>query len=185
MPESVIDRIFEVFAQRGDNAYLGEPVSQQEHALQAAHLARTDNAPATLIAAAILHDYGHLIHGLPEDIADQGIDGVHEEVGCRYLSQYFVPALTDPVRLHVPAKRYLCATDSGYFATLSPASVKSLELQGGPFSPDQIRDFEALPHYQDAVRLRRYDDQGKVPNLDVPSLTTYRPYLKAGLKTPQ
>ena len=128
---NVIDEILWLFETRGDEAYFGEPVSQKDHALQAAHRAEQEGAPASLVAAALLHDVGHLVHDLPEDIADRGLDGCHESAGEAWLARHFPPEVTEPVRLHVAAKRYLCKTDSQYLAQLSPASVQSLALQGG------------------------------------------------------
>ena len=132
----------------------------------------------TLVVAALLHDIGHLLHGLPEHIADKGIDGRHEAVGEAWLVPQAGPAVTEPLRLHVAAKRYLCAVDSDYMALLSPASIKSLRLQGGPYTDDEVEAFEKNPHYQDAVRLRRWDDQAKVAGLDVPDLAHYRSVLE-------
>jgi phosphonate degradation associated HDIG domain protein len=179
--EDVIDRIFETFQQRGDQMY-GEQVTQTEHALQAAFAAEQDGASETLIAAALLHDYGHLIHDLPGDAAGQGIDALHEKVGAGFLEPFFVPAVTEPARLHVAAKRYLCAVDPAYFHALSPASVRSLGLQGGPFNHAEVKAFESSPYFVDAVRLRRYDEMGKVPGAQTPDLEHYRPCLRAGLK---
>lgn len=178
---NIIDTIFDNIRLYGHRDY-GENVSMTEHMLQAAYFAEQEGSSATLVAAAVLHDYGHLIHGLDEDIADHGIDGLHEEVGAEFLEQYFVPAVTEPIRLHVAAKRYLCAVDPSYFSTLSPASVQSLELQGGPFNEDEISAFEAAPYYEDALQLRRYDDMGKVVGMETPDLEHYRPYLEAALK---
>ena len=84
--------------------------------------------------AALLHDVGHLLHDLPDDAPDDGIDDVHEQLGDHWLKKFFVPAVCDPVRLHVDAKRYLCAVEPDYLATLSPPSLHSLRLQGGPFT---------------------------------------------------
>lgn len=179
---TTIDEILTLFATRGDEAYFGEPVSQQEHALQAAWLAEQEGAPDTLVVAALLHDIGHLAHGLAEDIAEQGVDARHEEVGEAWLASRFGPAVTEPVKLHVAAKRYLCAVDSGYAGQLSPASVRSLELQGGPFTPAQVREFEQHRYYREAVRLRRWDDQAKVPGLVVPGLEQYRGRLEAAVR---
>lgn len=182
MPDpNIIDQIFDHFSLYGHQSY-GERVSMQEHMLQAAYFAEQDEADPLLIAAALLHDYGHLIHDLPEDIADQGIDAIHEQVGADYLAEYFVPPVTEPGRLHVAAKRYLCAVDPDYFSTLTPASVQSLELQGGPFNEAQVREFEASPYFVAAVQLRRYDEMGKVPDFQTPDLEHFRPYLEAGLK---
>ena len=178
----LIDEIFRVFREYGSGQYLGEPVSMTEHMLQAAYAAEQDGAPPRLVAAALLHDYGHFIHGLPEDSAEHGVDTQHEEVACRFLAEHFGEEIAEPIRLHVAAKRYLCAVEPSYLAELSPASVHSLELQGGPYGPDEIAAFEASPYAEDAVRLRRYDDAGKVPGLETPSLEDYRPVLEAALK---
>jgi phosphonate degradation associated HDIG domain protein len=178
---TIIDQIFEAFRLHGHQSY-GERVSMREHMLQAAYFAEQDEADPLLIAAALLHDYGHLIHDLPEDIADRGIDAVHEQVGADYLAGYFLPAVTEPGRLHVAAKRYLCAVDPAYFSTLTPASVQSLELQGGPFDEAQVKEFETSPYFKAAVQLRRYDEMGKIPDLQTPDLEHFRPYLEAGLK---
>ena len=178
----VIDEIFETFRRRGDAAYIGEPVSQTEHALQTALAAERAGAPATLLASALLHDYGHLVHSLDEDAAEHGIDTAHEEVGAEWLESRFLPAVTEPMRLHVAAKRYLCAVHDAYVRSLSDASRRSLELQGGPFSPAEVRAFEGRPFWSDAVRLRRWDDIAKVRGLPTPPLEHYRPALVASLR---
>jgi [1-hydroxy-2-(trimethylamino)ethyl]phosphonate dioxygenase len=178
----VIDEIFRVFREQGSGAYLGEPVSLTEHMLQSASAAERDGAPPRLVVAALLHDYGHFIHDLPEDSAEHGVDTRHEEVAHAFLSAHFGPEVAEPIRMHVAAKRYLCATEPSYMAELSPASMLSLELQGGPYSPPEIAAFEASPHAEDAVRLRRYDDVGKVPGLETPDLEHYRPVLQAAIR---
>jgi len=172
-----VDAILEVFRTRGAETYLGEPISQQEHALQAAYLAVRDGAPDPLVAAALLHDIGHLLD-LDESAAERGIDQLHEEHGSRWLTAHFGTEVTEPIRLHVAAKRYLCAIEPGYVQTLSPASVRSLELQGGPFTPTEVRHFEAHPYHRDAARLRRWDDEAKVPGWAVPDITHYVPALQ-------
>jgi phosphonate degradation associated HDIG domain protein len=179
---NVIDHILSLFAARGRGAYFGEAVTQTEHALQCAHLAEQSGADAALVAAALLHDLGHLLHGLAEDVAEQGIDGRHEDGGARWLDRYFGPAVVDPVRLHVAAKRYLCAVAPDYAAALSPASLRSLRLQGGPFTPDEVRRFEQEPWFRSAVAVRRWDDVAKVPGLAVPGLEHYRSLLEAVLR---
>lgn len=179
---NVLDTITRLFETGGNSAYFGEPVSQTEHALQTAHLAETEGAPDSLVVAALLHDVGHLLHGLPETIAERGIDGRHEAGGSDWLARHFGPAVCDPVRLHVAAKRYLCATDPEYLALLSPASQKSLELQGGPFDAAGARAFEAEPFYREAVRLRHWDDRAKIPKLAVPPLGHYSPRIAAALR---
>ena len=178
---AIIDEIFAAFAAHGDQLYIGEPVSMTAHMLQAAQAAEQDGAGPLLVAAALLHDFGHLIHDLPEDSAEHGVDTRHEDVGAAYLSRYFVAAVVEPTRLHVAAKRYLCAVDPTYLANLSPASILSLRLQGGPYTAEQARAFEALPFAAEAARLRRYDDAAKVEGGQTPNLEHYRPSLAAGL----
>jgi gamma-butyrobetaine dioxygenase len=180
--DELIDEIFRVFDEYGAEQYLGEQVSMTEHMLQSAHAAEQDGAPALLVAAALLHDYGHFIHGLPEDSADHGVDTQHEEVAYRFLAEHFGVDIAEPIRMHVAAKRYLCAVEPTYLAELSPASVHSLELQGGPYTSEEIAEFEASPHADTAVRLRRYDDVGKVQGLATPDLEHYRPVLASALK---
>lgn len=177
----LINQIVSLFQEHGSDAYFGEGVSETEHALQSAHQAEQSGAPAELVAAALLHDVGHLLHGLPEDIGEKGVDAKHEDVGSRWLQRHFGPRLVDAVGLHVAAKRYLCAVEAGYFDGLSEASRRSLMLQGGPMSADEVRAFEALPGFQWSVDLRRWDDAAKVPGLAVPGLEHYRPHLEAAL----
>jgi len=175
---TVIDDIFAVFHESGDATYLGEPVTLTEHMLQSASAAERDGAPATLVAAAVLHDFGHLVHDLDPDCAADGVDSMHEDVGSRYLERNFPPAVTEPIRLHVASKRYLCAVEPAYLGELSEASLRSLELQGGPFSAEGVAEFERNPFAADAVRLRRYDDIAKVPGLETPPLEHYRTVLE-------
>ncbi len=176
---SVIDEIFSLYAARGSAAYFGEAVSMTEHGLQAAHFAELAGASGTVVAAALLHDIGHLIATVPDDIADWTIDARHEATGARWLGEWFGPDVADPVRLHVRAKRYLCTTDPTYFSQLSPASVITLKLQGGLLSADEVAGFEAEPGYRDAVVVRRCDDRGKVAGLTTRRLEEYRELLLA------
>ena len=179
----VIEEIFAAFRARGSESYLGEPVSLAEHMLQTALAAEQDDADTVLVASALLHDYGHLVHELPEDSAEHGIDTAHEEAGAAWLERHFVPRVTEPLRLHVLAKRYLCATEPEYLAALSPASVLSLGLQGGPCTPEEIAEFERGEFAEEALRLRRWDDFGKIPGLPTPPVEHYRPALEAGLRS--
>ena len=180
-----VEAIRSLFAERGDSDYGGEAVSQREHALQAAALARREGAGAALITAALLHDVGHLLHNLPEDAPDRGVDDTHEALAARWLSRWFGPEVIEPVRLHVDAKRYLCAVEPGYLQRLSEPSVVSLRLQGGPMSAEEVRRFEQEPGFRAAVAVRRWDDVAKVPGLDVPGLDHYRGCLERVLLKPE
>jgi phosphonate degradation associated HDIG domain protein len=177
MTAMTADEIFAIYARRGCSLYFGEPVTVAEHGLQAAFFAHAAGASDALILAALLHDIGHLIDQAPDDIAEWESDAQHEISGSRLLSAHFGPAVSEPVRLHVPAKRYLCATDANYVRVLSPASVQTLKLQGGPMASEEVRSFEAEPYHRDAVLLRRCDDQGKVSGLRTPDFEHYRPLV--------
>jgi [1-hydroxy-2-(trimethylamino)ethyl]phosphonate dioxygenase len=176
---TVTDEILGIYTRRGASAYFGESVSMTEHALQAAYFARSAAAPPALIVAALLHDVGHLVMDVPDDLADWVEDARHEDVGSGWLAERFPSEVYEPVRLHVPAKRYLCATNARYFSRLSAASVATLKLQGGPMSAAEIARFEQEPHYKEAVRVRYWDDQGKVAGFVAPPFETYRPLLES------
>jgi [1-hydroxy-2-(trimethylamino)ethyl]phosphonate dioxygenase len=173
----IVEEILDLFAKKGAAAYHGEDVSQEEHALQAAELAEREGAPDALVVSALLHDVGHLLDGQDEDLAVRGVDGRHEEAGYAWLSRHFGPEVTEPVRLHVAAKRYLCAVDPSYLDGLSRASRLSLKVQGGPMDAAEVAEFEGNAYYRDAVRLRHWDDTAKVPGLAVPGPSHYRDRL--------
>ena len=168
----LVTRLGQLFEQHGGELYGGEAVTQLEHALQAAQLAEQQSRPPEEIVAALLHDVGHLLHDLGEDCAVRGIDDVHELAGARWLAgdAGFIEAISEPVRLHVPAKRFLCAIDADYHPMLSAASQLSLSLQGGPFTKDEVAAFRETPYSESAVRLRGWDDLAKQPGLATPSL---------------
>lgn len=170
---SVVAEISELFRRHGGSQYGGEAVTQLEHALQAAWFARRDGADDALTVAALLHDVGHLLHDLPDDAPDRGIDDVHEERAAVWLGKLFGPEVVEPVRLHVAAKRYLCAVEPDYARQLSPPSLLSLKLQGGPMAEGEMARFRTSRHWEAAVRLRRYDDAAKVAGLTVPELAVY------------
>ena len=171
---SSVDEVFALLESGGGEAYFGEPVTVLEHCLQAAWLVQREGAEDTLIAAALLHDLGHLLHSEGEDVAARGLDTQHEELGVAALDGHLPTSVTDPIRLHVAAKRYLCFAEPDYMAALSPSSVESLALQGGPMSAAESETFLALPHAREALTLRRADDAAKISALKVPKLDTYR-----------
>ena len=175
---SITDEILALFERRGAGAYFGESVSMTEHALQAAYFAQGAAASPGLIVAALLHDIGHLVEEVPDDLADWTADAHHEEIGGHWLAKRFRAEVSEPVRLHVPAKRYLLATDAKYFAKLSPASVITLKLQGGPMTAYEVAKFETERFYREAVRVRQWDDQGKVAGLKTPGLGSYRALIE-------
>ncbi len=172
-----IAELVALLADKGQRRYGLHDVTQLQHALQSAMFAERSGGTPALITAALLHDIGHMVHGLGENPAEGGLDDRHEELGHGFLAQYFPPDVTEPIRLHVAAKRYLCATEPVYFALLSPDSVLSLGLQGGPMSPTEVAAFRAEPYGQDAVRLRRWDDAAKVKELATPDLAHFAAYL--------
>lgn len=170
----VIDRLIELYETKGTAQYGREAVSQADHALQCAALAESEEADVPMIAAALLHDIGHLVAKARADDTDDR----HEDIGWGFLKAQFGPAVSEPVRLHVAAKRYLCSVESGYFDVLSPASVRSLELQGGKFSAAEALAFERRRFSDDAVRLRRWDDCAKTPGVRTRSIRDYARLLR-------
>jgi gamma-butyrobetaine dioxygenase len=153
---------------RGSDAYLGEPVTQLEHALQAAALASAGGAPLSLVLAALLHDVGWLVGGS---------DGDHAAAGAAFVEPLGAD-VAEPIRLHVEAKRWLCTTSPGYRDRLSTASERTLQLQGGLLDPDGVRAFESSRHAEAALALRRWDDDAKVPGLHVAPLSDYEHLLR-------
>ena len=181
MSLSVAD-IVSLFEHKGHREYDGEGVTQLEHALQCAMLAEQSGVPETLVVATLLHDIGHMLHDLPEDIADSGVDTQHESLGSAWLSQHFGPEVSEPVRLHVAAKRYLSASEPGYFDVLSEASKLSLRLQGGPMDPEEQAKFGGERFFKEAVALRRWDDEGKVVGMKTPDLAYFEPMIERSLR---
>jgi phosphonate degradation associated HDIG domain protein len=177
--DDIITFILDLFARQGAREYMGEAVSMAQHMEQSAACAAADGAGDELVIAALLHDLGHFLCDHPIEALEQGRDNYHEEAGAIYLERYFPPGVTEPIRLHVAAKRYLCATDPAYLKQLSDASIGSLRVQGGPMDRDEVRQFEARPFYREAVKLRLYDDDGKVAGLTIKPVNEYRETMAA------
>jgi phosphonate degradation associated HDIG domain protein len=171
-----VAELAELFDRLGGLRY-GEDVSQLEHALQTAHHAKADGAPPELVAAALLHDVGHMMQKAGENAADLGIDTRHEHISAGYLARAFGPEVTEPIRLHVAAKRYRVAIDPAYLERLSKASLQSLALQGGPMSSEEVAAFLADPASDAALRLRGYDEAGKDVDAEVADFESYRDLL--------
>ncbi|HEX7892321.1 MAG TPA: phosphohydrolase [Ramlibacter sp.] len=171
-----IPQIVRLYETEGAARYGNEAISQEQHALQCALLAQQADARPELVAAALLHDLGHLLYaGVPD--APEG-DDLHEFRGLPFLRGEYPEAVLAPIRLHVAAKRFLCAMDSTYSDTLSPASRRSLELQGGPFSALEIEAFLREPHAMDAVALRQWDDLAKSPTRATPGWAHFGKVLR-------
>ncbi|MEI6700830.1 MAG: HD domain-containing protein [Actinomycetota bacterium] len=178
IPQSV-DELLALYVVKGNEHY-GENVTQLEHGLQCAALAATEGAPEPLIAAALLHDVGHLVADVQGDerFDLETDDDHHEAVGARVLSRVFGPLVAQSVALHVTAKRWRCTIEPDYLQSLSPTSTATLKAQGGLLDADACARFEAHPGFGDALALRRWDDTGKVIDLVVEPLESYRPLLE-------
>jgi phosphonate degradation associated HDIG domain protein len=178
-----LDGIVALYHERGTAQYGREAVSQLAHALQCARLAEEADASPALIAASLLHDLGHLL-GDRDDEFGHGADDVHQYRAGPALEPLFPAAVIEPIRLHVDAKRYLCAVEPAYWDTLSPESRRSLEIQGGIFRPEDADNFMRHPYAGDAVWLRRWDDLAKVPDRTTPDLAHYARVLQSVVLAP-
>lgn len=179
MQPVTIDLLFDRLGSRGLGAYGLSDVSQLDHALQSAALADERGLGRQMVIGALFHDVGHLVFDNDMDLAAQGIDDRHEEASADVLAPLFGEGVSEPVRLHVAAKRYLCGAQADYYDKLSLDSRRSLALQGGPMSDVELAAFMAQPHAEAAVALRLIDDCAKVPNLAVPGLDHYRSIASA------
>ena len=167
------DDLGTIFREHGHIEYSGERVTQLEHALQSALAAERAGATPELVTAALLHDLGHMLNLQGETPTQRGIDDQHQYFAIPFLRPLFGAAVLDPIRFHVDAKRALCAVEPGYHEALSEDSKRSLTLQGGVFSKEGTQAFLAKPHAAEAMRVRRWDDQAKVPGQVTPPLAHY------------
>jgi len=175
---NIVAFIGDIFERRGADSYLGEQVTMSEHMLQGALLAEEAGASDALVAGALLHDIGHYTNEFPEDALAQGIDNHHDTAGAAVLAPFFPKVVTDCVLHHVGAKRYLCATDPSYFGKLSPASVHTLNLQGGPMSAAEVAEFRRNPNLDAIIQVRIWDEGAKVPGKPTPDFRHYAPLLQ-------
>ena len=175
---TIVPFLADIFERRGAEEYLGEPVTMAEHMLQGAWFAEQEGASDELVAAALLHDVGHFTSEFGAYSPDDTEDKHHDDAGAEVLAPFFPKVVTECVRLHVAAKRYLCATDPSYDAKLSPASRHTLSLQGGPMNATEIAEFRSSPFYKEAVRVRLWDEAGKVAGLQTRDFRDYAPLLQ-------
>lgn len=175
---NIVDFIGSIFEKRGDEEYLGEPVTMGQHMLQGATMAEKSREPDEIIIGTLLHDIGHFTSEFGTFSMEDTEDRYHEDAGAAVLEQFFPKIITDCCRHHVAAKRYLCATDPGYFQKLSTASIHSLNLQGGPMSEAELKDFEKNPNLKKILKVRLYDDAGKIPDMITPSFWHFAPLVQ-------
>jgi len=176
----IVDKIIKSY-QTNNNLYIGEKVTMSEHMIQSAMLAEEKHSSKSLICACLLHDYGHFIIEDPDLLVSKSLDGKHEKIAFDLLKDYFKSEVTEPIKLHVSAKRYL-ARDKSYYDILSDASKISLKLQGGIMDDEEAQNFTSLKFYKDAIMLRKYDDDGKMSNVKIKKIDEYRDLILSQLK---
>ena len=176
---NILNKIISNF-KNNKRLYIGEKVTMSEHMIQTAMIAEENNSSKSLICACLLHDYGHFIVDDPDLLVSKELDGKHEEIGFDFLKKYFLPEVAEPIRLHVLAKRYLCRNKS-YYDLLSLASKVSLKLQGGVMNDEEEKKFTSLKFYKDAIKVREYDDSGKIPNIKIKSIDDYQELISSQL----
>ncbi len=177
-PDTIVAFLGSIFDRRGGEEYLGEPVSMGEHMLQGATIAEQNGQPEEIIVGALLHDIGHFTSEFGTFSMDDTEDRFHEDAGAEVLERFFPAVITDCVRFHVAAKRYLCATRPDYVRRLSEASIHSLNLQGGPMRVDEVAEFEKNPHLAQIIAVRTLDDAGKRPGMQTPDFWHFAPMVQ-------
>ena len=177
-PDNIVAFIGSIFERRGDEEYLGEPVTMGEHMLQGATIAEQDGQPEEIIVAALLHDIGHFTSEFGTFMMDDTEDRHHEDAGATVLERFFPKIVTDCCRYHVAAKRYLCATRPDYFNRLSEASIHSLNLQGGAMTAEEVAVFEQNPNLKDIIAVRYLDEAGKQAGMKTPDFWHFAPMVQ-------
>jgi phosphonate degradation associated HDIG domain protein len=177
-PDNIVAFIGSIFERRGDEEYLGEPVTMGEHMLQGATIAEQDGQPEEIIVAALLHDIGHFTSEFGTFMMDDTEDRHHEDAGAAVLERFFPKIVTDCCRYHVAAKRYLCATRPDYFNRLSEASIHSLNLQGGAMTVEEVAVFEQNPNLKDIIAVRYLDEAGKQAGMKTPDFWHFAPMVQ-------
>lgn len=176
--DNIVDFIADIFIRRGGEEYLGEPVTMAEHMLQGATIAEANNKSDEVIAGVLLHDIGHFIGEFGTFTMDDTQDRHHEASGAEILAPFFPAVITECVRHHVAAKRYLCATRPTYFGKLSPASVHSLNLQGGPMNDEEVAEFANNPYLDEIIQVRYLDEAGKEADMQTRDYDHFMPMLQ-------
>ena len=176
--DNIVAFLGDIFDRRGGEEYLGEPVTMAEHMLQGAAIAEQNGQDEIIIVSALLHDIGHFTSEFGTFTMDDTEDRYHEEAGAMVLEQFFPTLVTDCVRYHVAAKRYLCATKPEYFKRLSEASIHSLNLQGGPMNADEVAEFEANPNLKEIIAVRYLDEAGKRADMETPDYWHFAPMVQ-------
>ncbi len=175
----IVDKIINKYQSNGGQ-YLGEKVTMTEHMIQTAMIAEQNHSSESLICACLLHDYGHFIIKDPDQLVSISKDGKHENIAYNFLKNYFKLEVVEPIKLHVQAKRYLCRNQT-YWNILSEASKVSLKLQGGVMNDNEAQKFISLKFHDDAILLRKYDDEGKIPNIKIKKIEDYRDLINSQL----
>ena len=172
---NIINKIISSYL-NNKSLYIGEKVTMTEHMIQTAMLAEKNNSSSNLVCASLLHDYGHFILENPDDLAKKEKDGKHEELGYKFLKEYFINDVVEPIRYHVKAKKYL-ARDKQYYDFLSEASKKSLKFQGGIMNNEEAKEFECVKFFESSIKLRKFDEVAKKEGLKIKSINEYKNLL--------
>lgn len=176
--ENIVEFLASIFERRGAEEYLGEPVTIGEHMLQGATIAEQNGQSDEIVVGALLHDIGHFTSEFGTFTMEDEEDRHHEDAGAEVLEQFFPKVVTDCCKYHVAAKRYLCATNPTYFERLSEASVHSLNLQGGPMSEQEVKEFEKNPNLKEIIAVRYLDEAGKIAGMETPDFRHFVPRVR-------